>query len=257
MAEKSTSNKSDWKSFFKLENEMLDFLSQQKFLAGNEADLKYIETPFRTTTIQRPPKFLHAVISLDGNESLINKTEAYIDELKDRYLKVSSRGFPSRFPQLLKQPLQINLSQHEAFRSRLISAETDDFIPVKRYKTVDLDNSSIDDIAALRDIGIKAEVYDKAFGKTLNVSSNDLILYAKAKKLTIRQSSGNQYIARVRYPDSFQSVRLSYGLLIIPDDCPTLQSLPQARRSHRLETSKEKIILPVDIDSEIFIKEPL
>ena len=254
MTEKSS--KSDWKSFFKFENEMLAFFSQHKFLAGNEADLKYIETPFRNTTIQRPPKFLHAVISLCGNESLINKNEAYINELKDRYLKVSSRGFPSRFPQLLKQPLQINLSQHEAFRSRVISAETDDFITVKRYSTGDLDNSSMDDIGALGNIGIKAEVYDKGFGKTLNVSSNDLIFYAKAKKLTVRQSSGYQYTARVRYPDTFQSVRMSYGLLIIPDDCPTLQSLPQTRRSHRLETSKEKIILPIEIDSEIFIKEP-
>lgn len=254
MTEKLTS-KSDWKSFFAFENEMLDFLSQQTFMAGDKADLKYLETPFRNTIIQRPPKFLHAVISLGGNEALINKTEADIEELKARYLKVSSRGFPSRFPQLLKQPLQINLSQHEAFRSRVISAETDDFIPVKRYNTSDSDNSSIDDVAALSNIGIKAEVYDKSFGETLNVSSHDLVFYANAKKLTIRESSGNQYIARVRYPDSFQSVRMSYGLLIIPDDCPTLQSLPQARRTHRLETSKEKIILPVDIDSEIFIKE--
>ncbi|WP_340124491.1 hypothetical protein [Methylobacter svalbardensis] len=254
MTEKSS--KSDWKSFFTFENELLDFLSQQKFMAGDKADLKYLETPFRNTIIQRPPKFLHAVISLGGNESLNIKTEADIEELKSRYVKVSSRGFPARFPQLLKQPLQINLSQHEAFRSRVISAETNDFIPVKRYNTGDLDNSSIDDIAALRDIGIKAKVYDKAFGKTLNISSNDLILYTKAKILTVRESSGNQYIARVRYPDSYQSVRMSYGLLIIPDDCPTLHSLPQARRTHRLETSKEKIMLPIDIDSEIFIKEP-
>ncbi len=37
--------------------------------------------------------------------------------------------------------------------------------------------------------------YDKGFGKTLNVSSNDLIFYAKDMKLTVRLSSGYQYTA--------------------------------------------------------------
>ena len=122
-----------------------------------------------------------------------------------------------------------------------------------------MDSLAIEDINALNSIGIKAELHEKSFGKTLNVSVNDLFLYAKyakaVKKLTIRESSGNQYTARVRYPDGFQAVRMSYGLLIIPDDCPTLQSLPQARRTHRLETSKEKVILPIECDVEIFIKE--
>ena len=72
----------------------------------------------------------------------------------------------------------------------------------------------------------------------------------------MRESSGYQYNARVRYPDKFQAVRMSYGLLIIPDDCPILSSLPQPRRTHRLETSKQILILPVDIDSKIFVKEP-
>ena len=114
------------------------------------------------------------------------------------------------------------------------------------------------DIAALDNIGIKTEVSDK-FGKILSVSINDLIYYANtvntAKSLTVRQLSGMQYTARVRYPDSFVSVRMSYSLLIVRSDIPVLESLPQGRRTHRLETTKEKLVLPIKCDAEIFIKE--
>lgn len=253
MTKKSTS-KPEWKRLFSFEKSLLDYLSQQKFLAGHKADLKYVECEFRNMTLERPPKFLHCVISLGGEESLIQKVQDDIEELRALYLTVSSRGFPARFPQLLKQPLQINLSQHEAFRSRLISAETNDFIQVKWYRSKS-ENISLEDVDALNAIGIKAEIYEKPIGKTLNISASDLIFYAKARKLTVRESSGTQYIARVRYPESFQAVRINYGLLIIPDDCPTLSSLPQARRTHRLAASKERLILPVECDSEIFIKE--
>lgn len=253
MAEKSPS-KVDWKRFFTFEKELLDFLSQQKILAGDKNDLAYDSVEYKNSILERPPKFLHCVISLCGDESLIKKVVSDIEELKTRYTAVSNRGFPSRFPNLLKQPLQINLSQHEAFRSRVIDAVTNDFIQVKRYSSESEDNP-LEDVAALNDIGIKAEIYEKSFGKTLNLSSTDLLLYAKARKLTLRQNSGLQYTCRVRYPDGFQAVRMSFGLLIIPDDCNVLDSLPQARRTHRLETSKEKLILPVALDSEIFIKE--
>ena len=114
------------------------------------------------------------------------------------------------------------------------------------------------DIAALDNIGIKTEVSDK-FGKILSVSINDLIYYANtintAKSLTVRQLSGMQYTARVRYPDSFVSVRMSYSLLIVRSDVPVLDSLPQGRRSHRLSEIKEKLLLPITCETEIFIKE--
>jgi len=253
MADKSTT-KADWKHFFTLEKELLRFLAQQKFLAGDKNDLKYDEVSYKNSILERPPKFLHCVISLSGDESLIKKVKADIEELKSRYAAVSTRGFPSRFPQLLKQPLQINLSQHEAFRSRVIDAETNDFIQVKRYSS-ESEIHALEDVATLSDIGIKAEIYEKSFGKTLNLWSNDILNFGKASKLTVRESSGLQYTCRVRYPDGFQAVRMSFGLLIIPDDCNVLDSLPQARRTHRLETSKEKLILPIECDSEIFIKE--
>ncbi len=253
MTEKS-STKSDFKRFFSFEKELLEFLSRQKILAGDKDDLQYSVAEFRNTRLERPPKFIHCVISLGGDESLIKKVESDIEELKSRYTAVSTRGFPSRFPQLLKQPLQINLSQHEAFRSRVIDSDTNNFIQVKRYSSESEINAS-EDVATLSDIGIKAEIYEKSFGKTLNLSSTDLLLYAKASKLSIREGSGQQFTARVRYPDGYQAVRMSLGLLIIPSDCPVLDSLPQARRTHRLETSKEKLILPVVLDSEIFIKE--
>jgi hypothetical protein len=253
MAEKSET-KSDWKRFFTFEKEFLDFLSQQKILAGDRTMLKYNEVTYKNSILERPPKFIHCVVSLNGDESLIKKVEAEIEELKKRYNDVSTRGYPSRLPNLLKQPLQINISQHEAFRSRVIDTKTNDFVQVRRYSS-ESESTSLEDVAALNDIGIKTEIHEKSFGKTLNLSSADLLSYAKASKLTVRESSGLQYTARVRFSDNYQAVRMSYGLLIIPDDCPVLSSLPQARRAHRLETSKEKLILPIECDSEIFIKE--
>ena len=245
--------KLDWKHFFSFEKILLDFLSQQHFLAGDKSDLKYSAYEFKSMQLERPPKFIHCVISLGGERSLIQKIESDIEELKNRFRAVSDKSFPSRFPQLLRQPLQINLSQHEAFRSRVIDSETKGFVQIKRYSS---EEEALKDTDSLNAIGISTEVIDKGFGKTLNLLSKDLLLFSNSRKLTIRESSGHQYTARVRYPDDFQSVRMSYGLLIIPDECPTLSSLPQARRKHRLETSKTKIILPIDMDSEIFIKEP-
>ncbi|WP_262964339.1 hypothetical protein [Methylobacter psychrophilus] len=245
--------KANWKQFFSFEKILLEFLSQQNFLAGDKSDLKYSVHDYKNMQLERPPKFIHCVISLGGEKSLIQKIETDIKELKNRFLTVSDKNLPSRFPQLLQQPLQINLSQHEAFRSRVIDSKTEGFIQIKRYNS---DDMSLEDTNFLNAIGIRTEVHNKGFGKTLNILSQDLVAYSTAKKLTVRESSGYQYNARVRYPDNFQAVRMSYGLLIIPDDCHTLSSLPQPRRTHRLETSKQILVLPIAIDSRIFIKEP-
>ena len=254
-------SKTNWKSFFTFEKQLLAFISQQKILAGNKDDLSYKETPYKNSILERPPKFIHAIVSLQDNTETFKKVETDIEELKRLYLAVSNKAnYPSRFPQLLTPtPLQINLSQHEAYRSHVVSALLkDDFILVKRYRTNDQVHLVNADIAALDNIGIKTEVSDK-FGKILSVSINDLIYYANtintAKSLTVRQLSGMQYTARVRYPDSFVSVRMSYSLLIVRSDIPVLESLPQGRRTHRLETTKEKLVLPIKCDAEIFIKE--
>ena len=146
----------------------------------------------------------------------------------------------------------------------MISSNSDEFIQIKKYLSeIDKDTLSEEtkkeiksDIEALKDIDIKAEVIDKGFGKTLRISAQDALKAAKASVLTFRESSGTQYTARVRFEGDLQSTRMSYGLLVIPRDTPVLQSLPQTRRTHRLETSKERFELPIETACEIFIKEP-
>ncbi len=255
-------SKKDWKSFFQLEKQLLTLISDQKILAGDKNNLSYISVPYKNSVLERPPKFIHAIISLQDNAELINKIESDIQELKVRYTALSNKStFPSRFPNLLEPlPLQINLSKNLAYRSHMISqVEGDGFIQIKRFDLDDQSGQADLDAEALRADGIEAQVIDNAFSKVLNVSINDLIRFANkefsATKLTVRTSSGMQYLARIRFPDSFQAVRVSYGLLIVKSDVVVVESLPQALRIHRLETTKEKVILPIDCDAEIFIKE--
>ncbi len=265
MATLKAEQKTEWKEFFTFEKELLAYLSEQKFLAGNKDELCYQQSDYKNSILERPPKFLHAIISLQGNSDVINKVEANIEELKSLYQSVTNKPiFPSRFPKLLSPtPLQINLSQHDAYRSNVVPASKGtlkgaEFIQVKRYglDQIDLVN---EDLAALAEIGIKAEIIDKAFGKLLNVSINDLISYANtvntAKTLTVREHSGMQFTARIRYPDCYTAERMSYSLLVVRDDCVVVESLPQGLRTHRLENTKDRLELPIKCDAEIFIKE--
>lgn len=277
-----TKKKTEWKQFFTFEKELLAYLSEQKFLAGDKNELVYQQTEYKQSILERPPKFLHAIISLQGNSDVIKKVEADIEELKSLYQSITNKSdFPSRFPALLSPtPLQINLSQHDAYRSNVVPAskgklEGAEFIQIKRYGSSDQTDQANEDLAALAEIGIKTEIIDKSFGKILTVSINDLICYANAvgtekslndllyyaktvgtaKSLTVRENSGMQFTARVRYPDIFKAARMSYSLLVVRDDCVVVDSLPQGKRIHRLEITKEKLVLPIKCDAEIFIKE--
>lgn len=280
---RKTELKTDWKQFFNFEKQLLQYLAEMKFLTGNKDELAYQQSEYRNSILERPPKFIHACISLEGDAAKIAKVEADIEELKSLFLAVSNTSnFPSRFPQLLSPtPLQINLSQHDAYRSNVVPASDSkkklygaEFIQVKRYELDQIDLVN-EDLAALANIGIKAQITDKSFGKILTVSINDLMYYANAigtaksingdiyhaktvgtaTQLTVREHSGMQYTARIRFPESFTAVRMSYSLLVVRDDCTVLDSLPQGKRTHRLEITKEKLVLPIECDAEIFIKE--
>jgi hypothetical protein len=262
---KSEKEIKEWKQFFTFEKELLAYLSEQKFLAGNKDELCYQQSEYKNSILERPPKFLHAVISLQSDEAVITKVEADIEQLKSLYIAVTNKSnFPSRFPQLLSPtPLKIYLSRHNAYRSHVVPKDDYDFIQIKRYSVGDETDQLINDIAALENSGIKTQVIEKSFGKLLNVSVNDLVSFAKAKKLTVREHSGMQFTARVRYPDSYRAapdsyraVRMSYSLLVVRDDCKVEESLPQGLRKHRLENMEDRrLAMPIECDAEIFIKE--
>ena len=101
-------SKTNWKSFFTFEKQLLAFISQQKILAGNKDDLSYKETPYKNSILERPPKFIHAIVSLQDNTETFKKVETDIEELKRLYLAVSNKAnYPSRFPQLLTGVVKI------------------------------------------------------------------------------------------------------------------------------------------------------
>lgn len=244
--------KAKWRDLFTIEKNLLSFLSEQAILAGCEKDgLKFI--PLNDgSKLERPPKFIHCIISLEGDATKIERVKREIDALKNGYRDIEpSKLFPPRYPVLLNQPLQINYSNHSAYRSNAIDEESKCMVFIKRYSEED---SPEDDIEKLKDIGIRSEVVEKGFGRALHISSSDLLAYASAKKITVREKSGQQYTVNVRYPNEFRSERMNFGLLIIPDKCPALKSLPQSKRCHSLELSAKTLSLPIICDAEILVK---
>jgi len=239
------------------------YLSEQKLFkqlneeckclySSGDDELKYSE--FRNqngTILNRPPRFVHWIGHLQGDDTEIKSRAALV---RNDYVRAVGqkdfKKFPARFPVFYRNVEQINVTQHRAFSSVRVEGE---FVAVKTFTDV---KDIPPDLEKLRAAGFTPEVLDEVLFKSLVIPVAELYELAGADRIQARRQTGLQYRATVRHCGESRGVRAMLGLMVIDQDSDPVVvfPVPEAPRPHSLAASGREIVLPIETNFQFYAK---
>lgn len=255
-------NNIEWVNFYNLEREFYEYLAinGKTLLSENGFEPEYHLVKLRANKIaSAPPQYVRSIISV--SKSAIPTIKQYLIDLRASYkLAMNSiekpfKVYPSRFPIIEPDLLQINIWRQQAVSSRVLKVGQQ--APLCRF-FVDADSRNQAEIVAnslQTNFDIKAAVLKSNLGQRRNTLDSEPAIYVTApvselltyfgvESIRLRRNSGIQYRAMCQRKTDNESHRINYGLIITTGEPEIYETIPQRERPHKSNKIKTQLTFP-------------
>lgn len=255
-------NSVEWANFYKLERDFYDFLliNGKILMCENGFEPEYHLVKLRANkVVSAPPQYVRAIISVA--KSAIPTIQQYLLDLRASYklamnsIEKTFKNYPSRFPIIEPDLLQINIWRQQAVSSRVLKSGQQ--APLCRF-FIDADSRDQAELVAntlQTNYEIKATVLKSNLGqrrKTLDYEPaiyvtapvTDLLSHFGVESIRLRRNSGIQYRAMCQRKTDDESHRINYGLIITTGEPKIYETVPQRERTHKSSKIKTQLTFP-------------
>ncbi|WP_448821965.1 hypothetical protein [Cetobacterium sp.] len=244
--------KEEWKKYYKLQEEVFDFIFKNSEVITDNRSSKYIRT-----------------INYVEDKEKLKMIKRKINKLAKEYKEVSGKErLPYNFPIILNDVENININTNTAVQSFSITRKEENnrqyFKPLKEFKReFNFDVEKINEVMKKYKLEIERKEIDleddeedeKTIVESVYITYKNLLDLAGADVIQVHIPNGIEYILTIRKIGETRSKKQRYGFIIL-DNLATVQySTKQAKRSHSYEKTLEKFEFSFETVATYYIKE--